>query len=46
MGFMGGVSYPVTRWLAIGVEGRLLYVHNDPDIGAAAGVRGRLLFSV
>ncbi|MEW6509594.1 MAG: opacity family porin [Bacteroidota bacterium] len=46
VGFLGGVSYPLTRWLAIGVEARWLYVHNDPDIGATTAVRGRLQFSV
>jgi len=44
MGVYGGFEYRFNRALAFDAEGRMLYVNNDPNVGASAVVRGGLRF--
>jgi hypothetical protein len=39
VGLHAGTDFMINRWIAIEGEARLLFVHNDPDIGAAFTVR-------
>lgn len=45
LGLAAGADVYLNRWLALEVEARGVYVHNDPDLGFAASARGGVRFS-
>ena len=45
MGLAAGADIYINRRLALELEARGIYVHNDPDFGVAASARGGLRFS-
>jgi hypothetical protein len=44
MGLAAGADIVVARWLAFVLEAKLSYVHNDPNIGLLASLRGGFRF--
>lgn len=39
-GLSGGADITLTRWLALEIEGKMTYIHNDPDAGFLGAARG------
>jgi hypothetical protein len=45
MGLAAGADIYINHRLALELEARGIYVHNDPDFGVAVSARGGLRFS-